>query len=92
MIRNKQLIEAQLKNEVFAFAWPYGHKGRSSKDFIRKENISAFITCRKGTNARNMNFDMVRRIELRKPTLRNFKLALHVNLNLLTGRIYELFT
>jgi hypothetical protein len=90
--KNKQNIEAQLKNEVFAFAWPYGHKGRFTKSFIRKENISAFITCKKGTNGRKMNFDLVRRIELRKPTLQNFKLALNVNLNLLTGRIYELFT
>jgi poly-beta-1,6-N-acetyl-D-glucosamine N-deacetylase len=90
--KNKQIIEEHLKNEVFAFAWPYGVKSNFTKDFIRKENISAFITCKKGTNSRKMNFNMVRRIELRKPSLKNFKSALNVNLNFFAGKIYEFFT
>jgi poly-beta-1,6-N-acetyl-D-glucosamine N-deacetylase len=90
--KNKQIIETHWKNEVFAFAWPYGHKGNFTKEFIRKENISAFITCKKGTNNRKMDFNLVRRIELRKPTLQNFKSALNVNLNLFTAKVYEFFT
>jgi hypothetical protein len=90
--KNKQLIETHLKNEVFAFAWPYGAKTNFTKSFIRKENIFAFVSCKKGTNSRQINFNMVRRIELRKPTLQNFKLALNINLNVVTGKIYEFFT
>jgi peptidoglycan/xylan/chitin deacetylase (PgdA/CDA1 family) len=89
---NKQAIETHLKNEVFAFAWPYGAKSNFTKTFIRKENISAFVSCKKGTNSRKINFNLVRRIELRKPTLQNFKLALNINLNLVSGKIYEFFT
>ncbi|HXA01113.1 MAG TPA: hypothetical protein VNW99_03940, partial [Cytophagaceae bacterium] len=90
--KNKLAIETHLKNEVFAFAWPYGAKSNFTKAFICKENISAFVSCKKGTNSRKINFNLVRRIELRKPTLQNFKLALNINLNLLTGKIYEFFT
>ena len=90
--KNKQIIEEHLKNEVFAFAWPYGAKSGFTKNFIRKESISAFITCRKGTNSRKINFNNVRRIEQRKPALKNFKLVLNANLNFFTGKIYEFFT
>ncbi|MFL5730289.1 MAG: polysaccharide deacetylase family protein [Cytophagaceae bacterium] len=89
---NKEIIEKNLKTKVFAFAWPYGHKGKFTREFIRKEEIYTFVSCKKGTNRRKMDFDLVRRIELRKPTLENFKFAVRVNLNLLTGKIYEFFT
>jgi hypothetical protein len=88
---NKELIESHLNNKVFAFAWPYGHC-KSGIEIIKKENISTFVTCKKGTNNPALNFEKIRRIELRKPSLNKFKWTVIANMNLLSGKIYGIFT
>jgi poly-beta-1,6-N-acetyl-D-glucosamine N-deacetylase len=84
-------IESHLKNKVFAFAWPYGHH-KSGMELIKKENIAAFLICKKGTNDRRMNFDKIKRIELRNPSFNKFRWVLKANSNLLLGKIYGLLT
>jgi hypothetical protein len=88
---NKNLIETHLKNKVFAFAWPYGHH-KSGMEIIKKENISVFLTCKKGTNDLKLNFEKIKRIELRQPSYNRFKWVLKVNSNLLLGKLYGILT
>ena len=88
ILRNKEALTKQLKKTAVAYAWPYGHKSGFGRAIIKKENVSLFFTCKKGTNSRRPDLEKIKRIELRKPTISKLKLMLDVNSNLILGTIY----
>lgn len=87
-ILNKSLIEKNLKNEVLFFCWPWGHRSKDTIKILKKYGVIGFISTKKGTNSLNPDWDLIRRIELRKYTPKKFKLNLLVARNLILGKIY----
>ena len=85
---NKNLMESKLGNRVEYFCWPWGHRNKKVVEMLKKEGVKGFVTTKKGTNGRVPNFDMIRRIELRKFTPEKFKLNLFVARNYILGKIY----
>lgn len=60
-------------------------KQRDSFSF-KTLGVKGFITTKKGTNSYSPNWDMIRRIELRKFTPEKFKINLMAGRNLLLGK------
>ena len=85
---NKNLIEKNLGNRVEYFCWPWGHRSKETISLLKTLGVKGFISTKKGTNSYNPNWDMIRRIELRKFTPKKFKINLTVARNLLLGKIY----
>lgn len=85
---NKNIIEEKLGNKVEYFCWPWGHRSRETVSLLKTLGVKGFITTKKGTNSYSPNWDMIRRIELRKFTPEKFKINLMVGRNLLLGKIY----
>lgn len=85
---NKKLIEKNLGNSVEYFCWPWGHRSRESIELLKTLGVKGFISTKKGTNSYSPNWNMIRRIELRKFTPEKFKLNLAVARNLVLGKIY----
>ncbi len=86
--KNQEELYRHLGKQAVAYAWPYGHKSAFGKGIIKRENVSLFFTCKKGTNGRVMNLEKIKRIELRKPTVKKLKLMLVINSNLILGKLY----
>ena len=57
-------------------------------ELLKTLGVKGFITTKKGTNSYSPNWDMIRRIELRKFTPEKFKINLMIGRNLLLGKIY----
>jgi len=85
---NKTLIEEHLNKPVLFFCWPWGHRDKESLTLLKSLGIKGFISTKKGTNSYSPNWNMIRRIELRKFTPSKFKLNLFINRNLLLGKLY----
>lgn len=85
---NKKLIEENINNKVEYFCWPWGHRNKKVIKSLKKLGVKGFVSTKKGTNARRPNFDMIRRIELRKFTKEKFKLNLFLARNYIIGKIY----
>lgn len=85
---NKNLIEQHLNKPVLFFCWPWGHRSKESITLLKKLGIKGFITTKKGTNSYSPNWNMIRRIELRKFTPCKFKINLFINRNLFLGKLY----
>ena len=85
---NKRLIENNLKNHVKFFCWPWGHRSKQSIEILKKIGVAGFISTKKGTNSFHPDWDMIRRIELRKYTKRKYLLNLLIARNLILGKIY----
>lgn len=85
---NKELMEKKLKSRVEYFCWPWGHRNRKVVELLMREGVKGFVTTKKGTNGRTPNFEMIRRIELRKFTPEKFKLNLFIARNYILGKIY----
>lgn len=91
MYTNKHLIELHLQNKVSFFAWPWGiYAGFSQKMLHDDMGFRGFFTCIKGTNAREVNFAKVKRVELRNPKLSNFKITHALLQNRTLGFLYGL--
>ena len=87
-ILNKSLIEKKLGNKIEYFCWPWGHRSKSTIELLKTLGVKGFITTKKGTNSYSPNWDMIKRIELRKFTPEKFKINLMIGRNLLLGKIY----
>ncbi|MBS9775827.1 MAG: polysaccharide deacetylase family protein [Fusobacterium sp.] len=87
-LMNKNLIEKNLGNKVLFFCWPWGHRSKETVNILKKLNVKGFISTKKGTNSLNPNWNLIRRIELRKYTAKKFKINLLVARNLILGKIY----
>lgn len=85
---NKELIEKNIGNKVEYFCWPWGHRNKKSIEILKKEGIKGFVTTKKGTNGQTPNYEMIRRVELRKFTSDKFKLNLFLTRNYILGKIY----
>lgn len=85
---NKSIIESKIGNKVEYFCWPWGHRSKETVALLKKLGVKGFISTKKGTNSYSPNWDMIRRIELRKFTPEKFKLNLMVGRNLILGKIY----
>lgn len=85
---NKTIIEGKLNNKVEYFCWPWGHRDKKVVELLKNLGVKGFITTKKGTNSYSPNWNMIRRIELRKFTPEKFKINLMVGRNLLIGKIY----
>lgn len=88
-LTNKNLIESHINQEILFFCWPWGHRSNETIDLLKTLGIKGFITTKKGTNSFCPNWDLIKRIELRKFTPFKFKLNLFINRNLFLGKIYE---
>lgn len=86
---NRESIKRIIGKTPSFFCWPWGHKSKNSIKLLKENGIKGFVTTIKGTNHKNVNFDKIRRIELRKFTKFKFKLNLLINRNFILGRIYE---
>jgi len=84
-----QIIKQLGKNNVFGFAWPYGHQSVVSLPWMKATGINYFFTCKKGTNARRLNPDFIYRIELRKVTTKRLVLLTNINSNFALGWLYR---
>ena len=82
------LIEKNLGNQVKFFCWPWGHRSKETIKILKELGVVGFISTKKGTNSMKPNWDMIRRIELRKYTPEKFKINLLVTRNLVLGKIY----
>ena len=87
-LENKKLIEKTLGNQVKFFCWPWGHRNKETISILKDLGVVGFISTKKGTNSMRANWDMIRRIELRKYTPNKFKLNLLIARNLILGKIY----
>ncbi len=87
---NKNLIEKNLGNKVEFFCWPWGHRSKETVEILKSLGVKGFITTKKGTNSYSPDWDMIRRIELRKFTPEKFKLNLAAARNLVLGKLYGL--
>lgn len=87
-ILNRDLIESHLNKKTEYFCWPWGHRNKKSIEILKGCGVKGFVTTKKGTNGRRPNFEMIRRIELRKFTPDKFKLNLFVARNYILGKIY----
>lgn len=87
-LENKNLIEINLKNNVKFFCWPWGHRAEKTIEILKTLNVDGFITTKKGTNALNPNWNMIRRIELRNYGVNKFKINILVARNYILGKIY----
>lgn len=85
---NKTLIEKNLGNEVKYFCWPWGHRNKKVIEILKTMGVKGFVTTKKGTNSYSPDWDMIRRIELRKFTPNKFRINLMVGRNLILGKIY----
>ena len=70
------------------FCWPWGHKNKKIVELLKKYDVKGFVSTKKGTNGRKPNFDMIRRIELRKFTPDKYKMNLFIARNYILGKIY----
>lgn len=87
---NQKMIEENLGVKVEYFCWPWGHRNKKVIEILKKEGVKGFVTTKKGTNGRVPNYDVIRRIELRKFTPEKFKLNLFIARNYILGKIYGL--
>ncbi|QYR66826.1 polysaccharide deacetylase family protein [Fusobacterium animalis] len=87
-LENKKLIEKNVGNKVKFFCWPWGHRSKETIKILKELGVIGFISTKKGTNSIKPNWDMIRRIELRKYTPEKFKINLLVTRNLILGKIY----
>ena len=87
-LENKKLIEKNLGNQVKFFCWPWGHRSKGTIKILKELGVVGFISTKKGTNSMKPNWDMIRRIELRKYSPEKFKINLLVARNLILGKIY----
>ncbi len=87
---NKKEIEEKLGNSVTSFCWPWGHKSDFGIEIMKEVGYKQFVTTKKGTNSIRGNSQKIRRIELRKFTLKKFILNVNINRSLILGRLYEL--
>lgn len=87
---NKKIMEENIGNKVEYFCWPWGHRNKKVAEMLKKEGVKGFVTTKKGTNGRVPNYDVIRRIELRKFTPEKFKLNLFIARNYILGKIYGL--
>ena len=91
MYTNRHLIELHIQNKVQFFAWPWGiYAGFSQKMMQEDMGFHGFFTCIKGTNSQKLNFEKIRRVELRNPKLLNFKIITAILQNRTLGFIYSL--
>jgi len=84
----KKLIEKNLGNQVKFFCWPWGHRSKETIKILKELGVVGFISTKKGTNSMKANWDMIRRIELRRYTPKKFKINLLIARNLILGKIY----
>lgn len=89
---NKNLVESNLKKEVYFFCWPWGHRSEFGKHIIKKTGIIGFVSTRKGTNPRKINMEHIQRIEHRNYTAFKFWITMKVCQNLFLGRIYQILS
>ena len=87
-LENKKLIEKNLGNQVKFFCWPWGHRSKETIKILTELGVVGFVSTKKGTNSMKPNWNMIRRIELRKYTPEKFKINLLVARNLILGKIY----
>ena len=87
-LENKKLIEKNLGNQVKFFCWPWGHRSKETIKILKELGVVGFISTKKGTNSMEPNWDMIRRIELRRYTPEKFKINLLIARNLILGKIY----
>lgn len=85
---NRREIEQKLGTKVEYFCWPWGHRNKDVIKFLKKKGIKGFVTTKKGTNSRNSNLEMIRRIELRDFTPKKFRVNLLIGKNYILGKIY----
>ena len=87
-LENKKLIEKNLGNQVKFFCWPWGHRSKETIKILKELGVVGFISTKKGTNSMKANWDMIRRIELRRYTPKKFKINLLIARNLILGKMY----
>ena len=87
-LENKKLIEKNLGSQVKFFCWPWGHRSKETIKILKELGVVGFISTKKGTNAMKPNWNMIRRIELRRYTPEKFKINLLVARNLILGKVY----
>lgn len=87
-LKNRSLIEEKLEDSVEYFCWPWGHRNKHVIEILKTLGVKGFITTKKGTNSYSPNWDMIRRIELRKFSPFKFKINLMLGRNLILGKIY----
>ena len=87
-LENKKLIEKNLGNQVKFFCWPWGHRSKETIKILKELGVVGFVSTKKGTNTMKPNWNMIRRIELRRYTPEKFKINLLVARNLILGKIY----
>ena len=87
-LENKKLIEKNLGNQVKFFCWPWGHRSKETFKILKELGVVGFISTKKGTNSMKANWDIIRRIELRRYTPEKFKINLLIARNLILGKIY----
>ncbi len=88
MSTNKHLIELHLSRKVQHFAWPWGHHSKAGKKAIQDLGFTGFYTCIKGTNGLKLNFNKIRRVELKKSGIGHFKFMLFMLQNRFLGTLY----
>ena len=85
---NKKLMEERIGNRIEYFCWPWGHRNKKVVELLKREGVKGFVTTKKGTNGRTPNYEMIRRIELRKFTPEKFRLNLFIARNYILGKLY----
>ena len=67
---------------------PFDMQKKIGIKILKELGVVGFVSTKKGTNSMKPNWNMIRRIELRKYTPEKFKINLLVARNLILGKIY----
>ena len=85
---NKEIIESITQTPVRFFAWTWGHHSDWGRAILAQEGIVGFVTCKKGGIGLKPNWNNLKRVELRDPSLKKLKQVLWINTNSFTSWIY----
>lgn len=87
-VKNRSLIEKHTGKKVQYFCWPWGHRNKKTIAILKTLGVKGFVSTKKGTNYLKPNFEMIKRVELRKFTENKFKINLFLTRNFILGKIY----
>lgn len=87
---NKELLQQITGKPVNFFAWTWGHQSPWGREILKKQGIKGFISTKKGGIGLKPNWDNLKRVEFRDPSMKKLKRVLAITSNSFTSKIYSL--